>query len=97
MFVACYHCRAETEFKGPVGRRDTCCSCDRELRCCLQCRLFDPNVPNSCKEPAADAPREKDHGNFCEFFSPGRHTDRDADAAQKARTAFDALFSRKGS
>ena len=92
MYVTCYACAAENEFKGSVGRRDTCEGCNVELRCCLQCKYYDESTPNLCAEPAAEVPREKDEGNFCEFFKPGTRTDRDADAQTKAKSAFEALF-----
>lgn len=54
---------------------------------------------NKCAEPAAEWVRDKEKGNFCEFFTPGgaaggpssdhKSGESKADAA---RSAFDNLF-----
>jgi hypothetical protein len=61
----------ELDVAATVGRRDTCPHCEAELRTCLSCRHYEPNVAKGCKEPFAEVPRERDRANFCEFFQIG--------------------------
>ncbi len=95
MLVTCYSCGAENEFPGPLGRRDVCKKCDAELRCCLQCRIYDPSTVPECREPSAEVQRDKHRGNFCEYFSAGPGARKQASDAEKAKAAFDALFKKK--
>lgn len=95
MILTCYACGASTDLAGPVGRRDVCPHCGADLRCCLQCTLYAPDTPSTCREPQADPPRDKDRGNFCEFFIPGPGAAKQASDAEKAKAAFDALFTKK--
>ncbi|MGC4115552.1 MAG: hypothetical protein QM765_13300 [Myxococcales bacterium] len=95
MRVTCYSCGAENEFPGPVGRRDKCVGCGVDLRCCLQCKVYDPDRTPECQEQSAELQRDRAQGNFCEFYMPGpgrKKLDRDAESA---KAAFEALFSNK--
>jgi len=92
MLVTCYSCGAANEFPGALGRRDHCSQCGSELRCCLQCRLHQPDASPECREPSAEVPRDRDRGNFCEFFSAGPGRRRQASEADRAKAAFEALF-----
>jgi hypothetical protein len=101
--IACHHCGRELQLLGRIGRTDGCPFCHSDLKCCLNCRLHDPGANNQCLEPQAEWVTDKDKANFCEFFefrvtSPlsqpgaaGAQSD-----ANRARAAFDSLFSRKG-
>jgi hypothetical protein len=92
MLVTCYSCGKANEFPGPLGRRDACKGCDAELRCCLQCRLHDPEATPACREPQAEVPRDADRGNFCEYFMPGPGRSKQLSDAERAKAAFEALF-----
>ena len=92
MRVTCYSCGVENEFPGPLGRRDHCSSCGKDLRCCLQCRLYDADSTPECREPSAEIQRDKDRGNFCEYFMPGQGKKKQDRDAESARAAFEALF-----
>jgi hypothetical protein len=50
-----------------VGRKDTCPYCLSELRCYLNCRHYNHNSYNQCRESQADRVMEKDRSNFCDF------------------------------
>jgi hypothetical protein len=96
MMVFCHSCGKASEHLGPLGRRDTCPHCDAELRCCLQCSLYDPESANTCREPQAEEMRDKDRGNFCEFFTLGTGARQERSDAASAKEAFEALFKKKG-
>jgi hypothetical protein len=98
----CHHCGRDVQLLAALQRTDTCRVCGYELKCCLNCRFFDPARNNQCREPQADWIPDKEKANFCEFFdyrqvSPlsapglgGARSDRDT-----ARAAFDNLFGAK--
>ncbi len=90
----CYQCRIEVFVAERVGRSETCPSCDADLRCCLNCRFYDPVAYNQCCENQADRVLEKDKGNFCEYFLFKDSTDaaRDVSGKQKAKNPLDGIF-----
>ena len=95
----CHHCGREVNLLAELQRTDSCSSCYSDLKCCLNCRFFDPSVNNQCREPQAEWCPEKAKANFCEFFEfrevnapsqPG-HGGAESDKA-RAKSAFDSLF-----
>lgn len=82
-------------------RTDACSSCHSDLKCCMNCRFFDPAFNNQCREPQAEWQPEKAKANFCEYFEflevaalgrpglGGAQSDKD-----RARSTFDSLFKR---
>lgn len=98
MKPTCHQCETEiavsycTEI---IGRRDTCPSCATDLRCCLNCRFYDPQLSNACREPNVEPVRDKDMGNFCDYFALGERGSRPAADHTKgtdARAKLEALF-----
>ncbi|HVO67924.1 MAG TPA: hypothetical protein VMT12_15715 [Syntrophales bacterium] len=65
----CYKCKKEVKVDKIIGRKDTCPSCQTDLRCCLNCRFYDLNAYNNCREPQADRVLDKDRSNFCDYFN----------------------------
>lgn len=92
---ACWRCGTAIASRLGVGRRDACLGCGTDLRCCRQCRFYDPSAPDQCREPQAERQVDKERANFCEWFGMGAvgvHVDtRSADA----RARLDAMFSGK--
>ncbi len=68
----CQQCGAPVPFDDPIPRDSECESCHRDLRCCMNCRHYDPAYHNSCRETEADLVEDKARRNFCEFFSFNR-------------------------
>jgi len=98
----CHHCGRELHVATTVERTSSCPHCSSDLKCCLNCRLHDPGANNQCREPQAEWVTDKDKSNFCEFFEfretstlsqPGMGGARSD--PERARDAFDALFSKK--
>lgn len=95
----CHHCGCEVALPSAPQRTDSCASCRSDLKCCLNCRFFDPGANNQCREPQAEWQTEKAKANFCEYFEfrdvsvigraggGGAQSDRG-----RARSAFDSLF-----
>jgi hypothetical protein len=96
---ACHHCGTELALSGPVGRTQGCPTCYSDLKCCLNCGLFDPGVSQQCREPQVELVGDKAKANFCEFFvfsetsGLGRLGGDDASVSRdRARSALEALF-----
>jgi hypothetical protein len=93
----CAFCHGELDTGGRVGRKDTCPYCKRDLRCCRQCKFYDPKAYNSCREVSAHRIIDKERANLCDYFvlrgSPeavGR-----VNRAKEAKKALEALFKKK--
>ena len=97
----CHHCGREVQLLSGVQRTDGCPSCHSDLKCCLNCRFFDPAMNNQCREPQAEWVTDKAKANFCEFFEylevadgrpgfGGAGSDKD-----RARATFDSLFRKR--
>uniref|UniRef100_A0A832I363 Uncharacterized protein n=1 Tax=Eiseniibacteriota bacterium TaxID=2212470 RepID=A0A832I363_UNCEI len=84
--LECHHCRAPITLSAPLPRDAECAACGRDLRCCLNCRHYDPRMNNACRETEAEPVVEKDRRNFCEFFEFSREPFR-AGGAPDARAA----------
>jgi hypothetical protein len=72
MAYYCHSCGNEQIFDVKVGvkvgRRDSCPHCAADLHVCKNCRHWDPNVHNQCKEPEAAFIRDRAEANFCAHF-----------------------------
>ncbi len=66
----CVFCGSRNDVIGPVSRSATCENCGRDLRCCRQCKYYDPHAYNDCREVSAERIRDKERANFCDFFLP---------------------------
>ena len=68
---ACYQCGREVPIEGRVPRKAACEGCDHDLRCCRNCRFYDPALSHQCSEPQAEWIHDKERANFCELFEFG--------------------------
>jgi hypothetical protein len=66
---------------------------------CRHCRFYLPGSRGDCAESGADAPADKERGNFCDWFSLNPRFRSSLvgekgkqDQAGAAKTAFDNLF-----
>ena len=91
--LTCRHCGTAVPLDEPLPRDLVCEGCNRDLRTCLQCRHYDTNYNNSCRETMADPVVDKDRRNFCEYFSfsrekfTGKTPTRDRAAEARAKLA----------
>lgn len=97
----CQFCGAEVTLSDPIPRDSSCESCQRDYRCCRQCRHYDTSRNNSCRETEAELVEDKQRRNFCEFFdfnpAPFRGPARDTSREAQARAKLDSLFKGGGS
>lgn len=94
----CHACGACGVPDDPVPREATCEKCGADLRCCRNCRHWDPRYNNECRETEAELVTDKTRRNFCEFFSWTAVPFAGApvkDKAAEARAKLEALFKKK--
>ncbi len=96
--MKCYFCGEAISIDGKVSRRDTCPHCNRDLRCCKQCKFYEQGAYNECKEVAAERIIDKERANLCDYFTlkgskgvGGGGFNRTRDAKE----ALEALFKKK--
>ncbi|MDR1429525.1 MAG: hypothetical protein LBI85_04480 [Spirochaetaceae bacterium] len=94
----CWYCGSPVTDGEPLGRSLRCGTCGRDLRSCRHCRSVIENA-SSCRESQAEVPRDRDRGNFCDWFvldsrfrSPSKGSSTAIMAEQDARNTFDSLF-----
>lgn len=90
--MQCAFCGHQLTLTDKVMRRDTCPRCGRDLRCCTQCKFYDPHAYNECKEVVAERVIDKERANFCEYFVFKGSSHKALDKTAQARQALEALF-----
>ena len=93
----CSFCHEVLDIAGKVGRQDTCPHCNRDLRCCKQCKFFDPSAYNECREVVAERITDKERANFCDYFvlRGSKKGSGSANRAKDAKRALEDLFKKK--
>jgi len=95
--MICWKCGSEfKEISGArkVLRSDTCPNCDSDLHVCKNCKFYDRQYHNECRETQAEWVNDKERANFCDYFTPGN---RAVEAKNKSsdddvKSAFNGLF-----
>ena len=93
--ITCWKCGVRHEdVLLPLARRAKCPSCSADLHCCRQCRFHDIRVSNQCREPVAEAVKDKTRANFCGYLMPGEEARESSTTSREAetRTGLNALF-----
>ena len=88
----CSFCGAKISIEDKVSRNDSCPYCGRDLRCCKQCKFYDPHAYNECREVSAERIVDKERANFCEYFAMDGFYQGKVNRAQEAKNALEALF-----
>lgn len=89
--LKCFSCSKEISFSDQVARRAECEHCGVDVHVCKNCRFYDVNSYNECRETSAEVEKEKERANFCDYFTPGSN---DGAGIEKAEllSAAEALF-----
>ena len=92
--MECVFCGEKIPINVKVGRSDTCPHCQHDLRCCKQCKFFDPGAYNECKEVMAERIVDKERSNFCDYFVPrgSKMVSGSLNRTREAKEALEALF-----
>ena len=96
----CWYCGLPILIEGTIGRSMRCAQCGKDIRSCMNCRLYLPGSRGDCSEPGAQpVPSNRETANFCDWFSlnpkykqESSGKSKEQDKARAARTAFDDLF-----
>lgn len=93
----CAFCRGVLDISAQVARSDTCPHCKRDLRCCKQCKFYDPKAYNQCREVHAQRIIDKERANLCDHFAlrGSPETASRGSRVKEAKKALEALFKKK--
>lgn len=94
---ACHFCGTSIDPKMRIVRDTVCPGCQQDLHACLQCRHYDRNAHNKCREPQAEWVTDRDRRNFCDYFAlnAASATGVRMDRADAARSKLNQLFKPK--
>jgi len=93
--IRCSFCDKEIEVTGTITRSDACPHCGRDLRCCVQCKFYDPGSYNECKEVSAERVVDKERANFCDYFIIKGARENVTGKAAMAKQSLENLFKKK--
>jgi hypothetical protein len=88
----CVFCGKELGLEGKVMRTDTCPNCGRDLRCCVQCKFYDPHAYNECREVLSERIVDNERANACEYYVPKGSSIQFGNRTEEAKKALEALF-----
>ena len=88
----CWNCGYEITLIDKEARADTCPSCDKDLRCCKNCRFWDPGAHNQCRENLTEYVPDREKANFCASFQERTGKLGTDDDASEAKSKLEALF-----
>ena len=62
----CYFCGAVLE--APIYRSTECPQCGKDCKICYNCDFYSKTSHWECRESITEDVREKDRGNYCDYF-----------------------------
>ncbi|HEY4715507.1 MAG TPA: hypothetical protein VII00_00170 [bacterium] len=91
----CYFCSKGLHIERSPGFRDLCVHCSKEIHICRNCRFFDENYYNKCREPKAEWVSDREKANYCEYFEfkESSFSARQAGSNEDAMKKWNKLFS----
>jgi hypothetical protein len=93
--LKCFHCGTELRYAERIGLREECPQCREDVHVCKNCKFYDRQAYNECREPSAEVVREKDRANHCEYFQPGLGAGGSGPSKEDLMKAAEALFKKK--
>jgi hypothetical protein len=92
--ISCFSCSHSWSYVPPISRKDECPKCHRDSKICLNCKLHDRGAHHECREDQAEWVKDKEKGNFCDFFESRQSTAASGEE-DSAKSKLDALFGGK--
>ncbi|MBW1767748.1 MAG: hypothetical protein JRJ65_11955 [Deltaproteobacteria bacterium] len=95
--MKCAFCGDVINIEKNVRRQDTCPRCNRDLRCCKQCKFYEPSAYNECREVSAERIVDKGRANFCDYFllKGSKEGGGSFNRTKNAKKALEDLFKKK--
>ena len=96
--LVCWKCGASlAALSLPLLRLEECPKCRAELHVCRMCVDYDTRLAKHCREPTAEEVRDKEHANFCDFFTPrpAAYIAPNTGEVEQARAELDRLFGKR--
>lgn len=93
--LTCWKCGAPlTDVPLPLSRLAECPKCRAYLHACRLCKFHDPGLTGKCREERAEAVRDRETANFCDWFKPrpNAHRSNMGGRAPAAKSRLDGLF-----
>jgi hypothetical protein len=90
----CWNCGMAIELIDKVVRKDTCPGCNKDLRCCKNCRFWDPGAHNQCRENLTEYVPDREKANFCASFTIREGPLNSGEDTSAAKAKLEALFSK---
>ncbi|MBP5251457.1 MAG: hypothetical protein J6Z17_03480 [Treponema sp.] len=91
----CWKCGTKIDMPF-VSRTSVCPVCSSDLHSCRNCKYYAPGSHYDCHETVEENITDKEKSNFCDYYKPASEFTGSTsykEKAEKARQAFDALFS----
>jgi hypothetical protein len=88
--MICWNCEKSENLPDKPNRLDPCPHCNSFLHCCYNCKFYDKNSHNECKETQAEFVKDKANANFCGYFSAGVVVTDKSEASKKLLTKEEA-------
>lgn len=94
--LTCHHCHHSWPVSPPITRSEECPSCRRDAKVCLNCRFYQANAYRECQESQAGWIKDKEKGNFCDYFEAGQGSAPGSAKDSAAKADLEALFGSGG-
>ena len=92
--LQCFSCNRVHRLERVSFRQE--CDCGEDMHVCLNCKFYDLQSYNECREPSAERIQTKDRSNLCEFFEAksGGKKGNGSSEKEDLLAAAEALFSK---
>ncbi|AGH95594.1 hypothetical protein [Pseudobdellovibrio exovorus] len=90
--LICFHCNKANTVTAKISFREECLHCRSDLHVCKNCDFYDVKSYNECREPSAEVVRDKEKGNYCDFFTVRKGGSGPMDEKARLKAAAEALF-----
>jgi len=88
----CWKCGTEIVLIDKIVRQDTCPACNTDMRCCKNCRFWDPGAHNQCRENLTEYVPDREKANFCASFEMREGKLAGGEDINAAKARLEALF-----
>jgi hypothetical protein len=88
--MKCYACGFDLGTLEKIGYRTLCDKCQAWQHACVNCRYYQPGLPNDCQVPGTEWISDRQGANFCEEFALKKESFKKN--SQEGKNKFNSLF-----